>query len=257
MLEYYNKATTILFLHKLFVSDAQYQHQQHHQGAYRGGRGGANNHHGGNQYGGGNHNNHHETTDNRPPAVVRTSFNVPPSVLSRLRTDSKRDHDAANSATAADWSLSCGSLDTHCSVVRADFKPTDFPAFFADPRSDCITFTLPKPRMFIKPLPATLLVSCSFVANSCSSCSGRSRHHKIGLGAPKLFVLGDEFCPPTCGESGDCCPVIRVRGGCFKDLRKIIDLQIQLGLTIPPRSVAVVFLLSHLLKAGHDKFWMD
>ena len=178
-------------------------------------------------------------------------------MVSRLRTDEKRDHDAAKSATAADWSLQCGSLDTNCSVLRVDYNPTDMPAFFADPRCEFMTFTLPKPRMYISPLPASLLTSCSFVANACSTCTGKGRHHKIGVGAPKLFIIGDEFCPPMVGENGDCCPTIRVRGGCFKDVKKIIDLQIHLGLNIPPRSVAVVFLLSHLLKAGHDKYWID
>ena len=178
-------------------------------------------------------------------------------MLSRLRTDFKRDTNAANSPTAPSWSLSCGSLANTCSVVRNDFDTTNFPPFFADPRCDFLSFTLPKPRMYINPLPASLLVSCSFVANSCSSCTGKGKHHKIGVGAPKTFLIGDEFLPPTCGENGDCCPVVRVRGGSFRDIKLILDLQIQEGLVIPSRSVALVFLLSHLLKSGPDKFWVE
>ena len=46
-------------------------------------------------------------------------------------------------------------------------------------------------------------------------------------------------------------------GGNFEDIKKILDLQIQLGLTIPPRSVVIVMITSHLLKVGHEKFWQE
>ena len=240
----------------------------HHPGGNH--RGGYQHHsdRGGRNYGNVNHHPHYAKAavqepvrnsvyDNLVTAVVRTVFELTPSAHSRLRTDFNRQDSSATEPIAKDWSLRCGSLNTTGAVVRVNYNNPSSPGFFADPRADFLTFTLPKPRMFVSPLPSDLHASCSFVANSCSSCTGRVKHHRIGSGGPRLFVIGDEYTPVTIGENGDCCPVIRVKGGSFDNIKSILDLQIQLGLVIPPRSVAVIFLTSHLLKVGQEKFWHE
>ena len=195
--------------------------------------------------------------DSLVTAVTRTVFELTPSAQSRLRTDFNRQDSSNKDPIAKDWSLRCGSLNTSGAVVRVNFENPSSPGFFADPRSDFLTFTLPKPRMFVSPLPSDLHASCSFVANCCSSCTGRVKYHRIGSGGPRLFIIGDEYTPIMIGENGNCCPVIRVRGGSFDNIKAIIDLQIQLGLVIPLRSVAVVLLTSHLLKVGQEKYWEE
>ena len=117
---------------------------------------------------------------------------------------------------------------------------------------------LPKADGSVKILPEKTAASSSFIGGSCGTCrlpSGK-KCHSINE-KPVCIILGDEYCPILCGDRGACCPTIRVQSGTFAQLKSLLTYHFEAGLKVKPGSVAVVLLLSHLLRIGHDDFWSE
>ena len=65
-----------------------------------------------------------------------------------------------------------------------------------------------------------------------------------------LFIIGDENCPPTLGNKGECCAVVRVDNGNFSQAKSVLLHHLKMGLRISRKSVIVVLLVSHLMRYG-------
>ena len=72
-----------------------------------------------------------------------------------------------------------------------------------------------------------------------------------------MLLLGDQHCPVACGSQNDCMPVVRIQSGNFAQLKKILRFQQSLGLRFPDGSVAVVMMLTHLIRVGESQYWKE
>ena len=139
-----------------------------------------------------------------------------------------------------------------------DFSRDAAPGFHGDSRLKRLHLVLPKADGSVKVLPDQTAATSTFIGGSCGTCrlpTGRQCHSLTDK--PICLILGDEFVPVLCGDRGKCCPTLRVQSGTFAQLRSLLEYQMEAGLKLKPGSVAVVMLLSHLLRIGHDDYWTE
>ena len=139
---------------------------------------------------------------------------------------------------------------------RADFVMTGAPAFELDHRLKRCNFVLPKPGISIPGIVNGTKVSCTFRGGQCTACRLPSSSHRI-QDNPVILFLTDEFGPAMVGGDNDCMPTIRIEGGSFEQYRRVIEWQEREGLKIAYGSVAVISLVTHACRVGHDYFWTE
>jgi hypothetical protein len=145
--------------------------------------------------------------------------------------------------------------NTCSAIINYDFTLAQNTNFFADQRVKRCWF-IPRPQFKLGENPPNLEASSSFIGGDCYSCFPSRRKHSIN-GKSRLIILGDQFIPPVVGAKGDCCLVLRVNQGNFNEMKDLIFFQISQGFKFSNGSVVCIFLLSHLLRIGENKYWQD
>ena len=143
-------------------------------------------------------------------------------------------------------------------IGHHNFEREAAPGFHGDSRIKRLHLVLPKADGSVKVLPEQTAATSTFIGGSCGTCrlpTGRNCHSLTDK--PVCLILGDEFTPVLCGDRGKCCPTLRVQSGSFAQLRSLLEYQMEAGLKVKQGSVAIVMLLSHLLRIGHDDFWSE
>ena len=139
---------------------------------------------------------------------------------------------------------------------RGDFKLTGRPLIDTDIRLERVTFKAPCEGTNIPGISADTKITCTFRGGQCSTCRHAASNHRIN-DQPRVFFIGDEHSPPLMGVDEDCCLVTRIDGGDFLQHRAFMEWQIGEGLRIKKGSVCVVSLVTHLIRSGQDKFWLE
>ena len=80
------------------------------------------------------------------------------------------------------------------------------------------------------------------------------RDHRIPESQPRIIILADEHMPPVCGSNADCLLIWRVEAGSFGQMKALMNAQNDMGFKIPPGSLVVCALLTHLFRLGREGF---
>ena len=162
---------------------------------------------------------------------------------------------AINSECYLDVSV---NLEGGFSIRTHDYEREVAPSFHGDNRIRRLHLVLPKADASVNILPAKTAASSSFIGSSCCTCrlpTGKKSHSITDR--PICLIIGDEYVPLLCGDKGNCCPTMRIESGSLAQSRKLLEYHIEAGFKPKPGSVAVVLLLAHLLRVGHDDFWQE
>ena len=149
-----------------------------------------------------------------------------------------------------------GGVTTNCVTGRIDFQMTGRPDFDADHRLKRCNFVLPKAGVTIPGIVSSTRVSCTYRGGQCTACRLPSSTHRIN-DKPVILFLTDEFGPAMFGGDNDCCPTIRINGGSFEQFKRVIEWQEKEGQIISYGSVAILSIVTHLCRVGHDFFWTE
>ena len=150
-----------------------------------------------------------------------------------------------------------GSGEANCyNAGRADFSMTGRPDFDIDHRLKRCNVVLPKPGVTIPGIVSGTRVSCTYRGGQCTACRLPSSAHRIN-DAPIILMLTDEFGPAKVGSDNDCMPTIRINGGSFEQFRRVLEWQEREGQKIAYGSIAIISIVTHLCRVGHDFFWAE
>ena len=139
---------------------------------------------------------------------------------------------------------------------RADFEMTGRPDFSLDHRLSRCNVVLPKPGISIPGISTSTRVSCSYRGGQCTSCRLPGSSHRLN-DSPIILLLTDEFGPAMVGSDNDCFPTISIEGGSFEQYRRVIEWQEREGQKFAFGSVAILSVVTHLCRVGHDFFWSE
>lgn len=140
------------------------------------------------------------------------------------------------------------------SHTRSALSPS--PDFFSDPRMDKTAIHLPSTKTF--PFFDNLVkstLSCSFFGNNCTSCNHLNGNHSISK--LNVFLIGDQFTPPSIGSQKECVPTIRVNDPSFDTIKETLISQKKNGMGNNGEKVALVCLLSYLIKVGASEYFLQ
>jgi len=127
------------------------------------------------------------------------------------------------------------------------------PTLSSDPRSSKTAISLPSTKKF--PFFDNLQnfsLSCSFFGNNCTACNLLNGNHSIAK--QNVFILGDQFIPPTVGSQKECVPTIRISNPTFETLKESLRAQKKNGLSKNEGGVALVSILSYLINVGATEY---
>ncbi len=98
-------------------------------------------------------------------------------------------------------------------------------------------------------------LSCSFFGNNCTSGNYLNGNHSISK--LNVFLLGDQFTPPpSMGSQKECVPSVRIKDPSFDTLKEMLLAQKKNGLGKIKGRVALVCLLSYLIKVGAPEYFL-
>ena len=146
-------------------------------------------------------------------------------------------------------------LEKKFAFLRNDFVAEIMVDFYGDKKKISSVFVSPRPNHSIPNISNSTATSTSFFGGSCNSCSKSGLNH--GLNKQQLFIISDEHLPPAIGSNGECIPVLRVNQGDFKQAYNLLQYHVRNGLVVVPGSIIGVFMFTHLIRSGQEKYWLD
>ena len=144
--------------------------------------------------------------------------------------------------------------ELYVSNTRSTPPPTS--DFFSDSRLKKSAILLPSSKNFpyfdkLK----NLSLSCSFFGNNCTSCNYLNGNHSIVKN--NIFLLGDHFTPPCMGSHKECVPTVIIKDPSFESLKETLLAQKKNGMGNSVGRVALVCLLSLLIKVGATEYFLQ